>query len=856
MKRKIAILLAAVMTATVVPMNVMASSSNTPSSAITVKDSELVGNVYLKIEPHDEVTSNSSIILTVENGKFFGFDRNGDLVNAPDFPDSATNAVSNYWEYVYPNGDDSGKYAPREYGDRNSSGETIEFGKEVDATDMASTNKLPFLMTVISKRQVEVKLNQLPQNLANVDNGAGKPIYYLPMNVVSDGVGDVKIKIDSNNTSISGGGTVTIATSTNSSGSTTTTVDGTETENDTVNINALTIRENVKGTFKENGTVKIKVNGGFKFGPSTKRDNNDALIPYSVKPGVNINFTALENTFSANSPIKFDGDELTFTMPALSGARDKAASIIITGIAIEPEDDDEDWGDINLTISGSSAGITTETVKVGERADYNFKMSATEDPKTIVAGRLYDSGVNDADKNDDVPGLERTSSSNKRTEEADNIAAVIKFEELIKNTWVRRNLEFSVPEGVKIAKAEFSKEKNIPTLGNIEIGKPNTKQNDYLKISEDGRKLIIDKSIVDNNQFDSGSKAEFELKLYLSADAGFTGEVPVSVAGAGAGIDQVDDVVVANVIAPISIESKTTKINMGYQTMDTADFTITEAKPGIFLKGEKVVVYIDSPYGQQELGFSDNDIQYTIDGDLKIKNFKVKDRAISFEIDSETTKDPASIKFSKVKIGSTRSVPYGHYDLAVGGAAIINNYDEDLANKSDNKRTGYFDTTDHYIFKDYLDIVTETGTLDSTVKVTIGEKTILIDEKASDMDVAPYIQASSNSTMVPLRFVAVALGVDPNSITNPDESSKVSWDPNTKTVTIYYGAGTNQKIIQFTAGSNIMKVDASDIPMDYGVIAEIKDGRMFVPFRALGQALGVNVSWDADTKTATFNEQK
>jgi hypothetical protein len=28
---------------------------------------------------------------------------------------------------------------------------------------------------------------------------------------------------------------------------------------------------------------------------------------------------------------------------------------------------------------------------------------------------------------------------------------------------------------------------------------------------------------------------------------------------------------------------------------------------------------------------------------------------------------------------------------------------------------------------------------------------------------------------------------------------------------------------------------------------------MFVPFRALGQALGVNVSWDADTRTAYYN---
>ena len=108
--------------------------------------------------------------------------------------------------------------------------------------------------------------------------------------------------------------------------------------------------------------------------------------------------------------------------------------------------------------------------------------------------------------------------------------------------------------------------------------------------------------------------------------------------------------------------------------------------------------------------------------------------------------------------------------------------------------------------------------------------------------------------MVPLRFVSVALGVDSSNVANPDASNKIAWDANTKTTTIYYGAGTGQKIIQFQAGSNIMVVDGTRIPMEYGVVAEIKDGRMFVPFRALGQALGVTVSWDADARTAIYNE--
>jgi hypothetical protein len=40
--------------------------------------------------------------------------------------------------------------------------------------------------------------------------------------------------------------------------------------------------------------------------------------------------------------------------------------------------------------------------------------------------------------------------------------------------------------------------------------------------------------------------------------------------------------------------------------------------------------------------------------------------------------------------------------------------------------------------------------------------------------------------------------------------------------------------------------------MDNGVVTEIKDSRAFVPFRALGEALGVEVEWVADTKTALY----
>jgi phospholipase/lecithinase/hemolysin len=100
--------------------------------------------------------------------------------------------------------------------------------------------------------------------------------------------------------------------------------------------------------------------------------------------------------------------------------------------------------------------------------------------------------------------------------------------------------------------------------------------------------------------------------------------------------------------------------------------------------------------------------------------------------------------------------------------------------------------------------------------------------------------------MVPLRFVALAISGD--NITDADNSSLVSWDSDTKTATIT----TKYRTIAFTAGSNEMVINGTPSVMDNSVQSEITDGRMFIPFRAMGKALGVDVEWIADTKTAVY----
>lgn len=660
---------------------------------------------------------------------------------------------------------------------------------------------------------------------------------------------------------------------------------------DQVELGKVLVKENSRNTLGKdtdyNSTSKngvkdslqfdLKLNSGFKFtnktiSPTSNEINYKDEIKLALEAASAVSITQLE----AEADIKaeyINENHIRITITPKSGQKGLetfgANRQYPIGIAVEKLDikpvSDNIYGDATITVSGD--GINTQSTTVAKREKLGFQLKTLKDPKEIVSGRHY-------------------TQDGRNMTDSDNTTVEIQFSEGVPNTLVEsRNLDFTLPEGVKIADVEVSDYKNLKDIGD-----------NNFEIINNGRTLRLRRIDNTNNQY--GSKysvadkvnkvASFKMKLDLSVEPGFTGDIKLGVTGGGQS-DTVETVV-AKAINPVEVKTSTTKVNLGYQDYNTADITITENRPGMLLADREVKLELKAPYGVQEVGFSQAKLE--VSGDelsVKDRDFSVSNGVIKFKVDRSSNKNPATITLKNVKIGSTRSVPYGSYNLSLSGDAIINNYqkggkddrgyytpfiyDKDVSVLDNNYNTNISSSTsnsaadtqramnglrvqdkvDHYEIKDYVNVVTETGTFDKTVKVSVGDKTVLIGDQAVDMDVAPYIQASSNSTMVPLRFVSVALGVDTANVTNPDDSNKIAYDVNTKTATIYYGAGTGQKIIQFQAGSNIMTVDGTRIPMEYGVKAEIKDRRMFVPFRALGQALGVNVTWDADSKAAIYN---
>lgn len=85
-------------------------------------------------------------------------------------------------------------------------------------------------------------------------------------------------------------------------------------------------------------------------------------------------------------------------------------------------------------------------------------------------------------------------------------------------------------------------------------------------------------------------------------------------------------------------------------------------------------------------------------------------------------------------------------------------------------------------------------------------------------------------TLVPVRGVFEELGYN------------VEWDAETKTATL---SGAKNVVIQ--SGSTSFTVDGNEITPE--VPQQIIDGRFMLPLRAIGEAIGAEVDWDAETKT-------
>ena len=111
---------------------------------------------------------------------------------------------------------------------------------------------------------------------------------------------------------------------------------------------------------------------------------------------------------------------------------------------------------------------------------------------------------------------------------------------------------------------------------------------------------------------------------------------------------------------------------------------------------------------------------------------------------------------------------------------------------------------------------------------------IKVNGKKIKMDTVPYI--NNGRTMVPVRFISEELKLN------------VDWNEKTRTVIIQ---DQNQKA-ELVIGSDNVKKDNANIKLESP--AEIRNGRTFVPVRAIAEIFNSEVQWDQVTKTVIINK--
>ncbi len=108
--------------------------------------------------------------------------------------------------------------------------------------------------------------------------------------------------------------------------------------------------------------------------------------------------------------------------------------------------------------------------------------------------------------------------------------------------------------------------------------------------------------------------------------------------------------------------------------------------------------------------------------------------------------------------------------------------------------------------------------------------------EAITFDVQPEIV--DDRVLVPMRAIFETLG------------AKVKWDGDSQTIT----SKKKSKTISMTIGSTDMTKDDETYTFDVSPV--IEDGRTLVPLRAISELLGLNVEWNADTKTVTIESSE
>ena len=551
------------------------------------------------------------------------------------------------------------------------------------------------------------------------------------------------------------------------------------------------------GNFAANQVIELKLTSGFEW------------------TAIKVNDTIANEALTVT-----DVDDNVLTCKVVKGGTDT--------ITIAKDDVTIDAADSKV---GAVAKITVKAKKGANGEGFAATADAVEAVK-VVDGVIEVS----VDEDEDLPVIYSGVNAENYgiTDDSDHKALEVTIKEPSADTLdVKKELTMELPEGVYVVGVDT---------------------NDEFGANEAAFKKAYDKGDYETFKFarraltaTTNKKGELKFTLKLVAEPGFTGDVTLKVDGAG--LDKAQEVKIAKFVSPYTVEASQNDLIIDYRnTKVPTNIVVKEAEEGLWKKDSKFIFDIE----KMEM---EDDATYTVDdkSDMEVKTIK---NELGFKVDSESSDAAAAVTISDISLYMGRSLAAGAYDLTLdttGSDKFMTEavFGYTLSGSVDTKTEGtvsdkYYDNDEHFghtVKEGFVNIITagrdqDDASFTKKVVVPVGEKYLIAGEEQVALDVPAYISAAGY-TMLPVRAVATALGINNNN---------VLWNQASRTVTILYG----QRIITMVAGQKVVTVNGNTIPASATV--QIKDGRTFLPMRDLATALGVtDITWDAATKTATMN---
>ena len=375
----------------------------------------------------------------------------------------------------------------------------------------------------------------------------------------------------------------------------------------------------------------------------------------------------------------------------------------------------------------------------------------------------------------------------------------------------------------------------------------------------------IDENVVTIKNYskndDESKKTDFDVKFVLNAAPTFTGDVNVTLGG------QFDDVTlkVATVKAPYTVTAKTSEVLIDYRYVPVNDIVITEAEEGILKEDDQIILGVEKmdfeDAGKVEVTEGDIDVDVDIDdlGDYDLFDTKGDKAYLTVTVNDEST-EASTIVVSGLELYLDRTLPVGGYALQNVGAANIL-----WENSSTTKDVGFqpYDPSKTYEETGINNVNNmEYPAYFKYKAVTVNDSYVDVITSARDQDDS----TTNKKIIITVGASTMAVGTETVNLDAPAyiNSENYTMLP-VRAISEAFGATVNwdaasrtvtvlsgQRIISMTIGSRTMYINGTPVAMN--TTAAIVNDRTFIPVRDLANSLGISaINWTEASGTVTLN---